>query len=222
MDFGQLPISDTSNPDYQISVEMFRNIKRFYSVMKSGLNFNFNNKGYARSYIFRYMHDTLQIDNEKAWMKEERISPALETNRVRYEYQKNPKPRYVRAMFGKGDQIRYKDEGGRGFVNVSITPSSEQKKKLERIPSIILFKVIGQYLYILGQSVPEEVYDQKFDFKGLGGKAKSLPTPSHADFPKTGGEFPIKDFLDNYVDYYNGACRIDLQDMNRFKKVVKC
>ena len=222
MDFKEAPISwGEVEPNYAISIKMFKNIKRFYSVMKSGQNLMVlrTPMGYARSYLFEYMHKVLGIDNEKAWMKENRISPNLETNHVRYVYQKNPNPRYVRAMFGKGDVIRYIERiRSKDRLDIDISPA--KSNKLKRIPSTILFKVIGSHVYILGKSIPAEVYDQEFVFSGY--KTDSLKTPSKADFKDFGGEFPMRDFLDKYVDYYNNKCRTDLKDMNRFEKVAKC
>lgn len=216
MDFKGAPISlGGAEPNYAISIKMFENIKRFYSVMKSGQNFN----GYARSYLFRYMHNKFKIDNEKAWMKEKGISPNIRGNYNGDVHQRNANPRYVRAMFGKGDQIEYIEQL-RPVKKKKITISQGKSNKLERIPSTILFKVIGSYVYILGKSIPTDVYNQEFVFSGY--KTDSLKTPSNVDFKDFGGEFPMKDFLDRYVDYYNGQCRNDLRDMNKYKMVVKC
>ena len=222
MDFKGAPISlGGAEPNYAISIKMFENIKRFYSVMKSGQNFSGFGRGYARSYLFKYMHENFEIDNEKAWMKEKGISPNVEINHTRDVYQENPRPRYVRALFGKGDKVDYfKNRNLRKDEKVSIEIKSNTKS-IERIPSVIQFKVIGRYIYILGMKVPEILYDKEFVFDGYT-KDNKLRTPSHQDFEKTAGEFPMKDFLDRYVDYYNGQCRNDLNDMRRYEKVVKC
>ena len=220
MDFKGAPISlGGAEPNYAISIKMFENIKRFYSVMKSGQNFSGFGGGYARSYLFKYMHENFEIDNEKAWMKEKGISPNIRGNYNGDVHQRNANPRYVRAMFGKGDQIEYIEQL-RPVKKKKITISQGKSNKLERIPSTILFKVIGSYVYILGKSIPADVYNQEFVFSGY--KTDSLKTPSNVDFKDFGGEFPMKDFLDKYVDYYNGQCRNDLNDMRRYEKVVKC
>lgn len=218
MDFKEAPISFGGvEPNYAISIKMFDRIKQFYSVMKSGQNF----KGYSRSYLFEFMHKKFQIDNEKAWLKEKGISPNVEKKHKRDVYQENPRPRYVRAFFGKGEKAEYfKDKNLVNEEKVPVTINSNSKS-IERIPSAIQFKVIGKSVYILGMEVPEILYDKEFIFDGKT-KGNKLKTPSHEDFAKTGGEFPMKDFLDKYVDYYNGPCRGKLWDMKKSETVVKC
>ena len=54
--------------------KMFNEIKLFYGIMKSG--YNINNQ-YARSYINEYMHDHYNLGNEKKWMKQNKIAPAI-------------------------------------------------------------------------------------------------------------------------------------------------
>ena len=198
------------------SVKMFEEIKKYYGVLKSGQNF----KGYARSYIYKYMHDKFNIGNEKAWMKKNGISPNVITksNINKKDVQNDLNPRYVRAMFGKGDVIRYRVDSD--DVKVSVKPAESQADPLDRIPSPLFFKIIGKYVYIIAKDVPTEVYDQEFVFDGY--KEDNLGTPSVDDFSDYGGKFPIEDFLDNYMNYYNGKLRNDIHDMTSYKKVVKC
>lgn len=54
--------------------DMFDEIKLFYGIMKSG--YNVNGK-YARSYIYDYMHNNYGLGNEKKWMKQNKIAPAI-------------------------------------------------------------------------------------------------------------------------------------------------
>ena len=54
--------------------DMFDEIKLFYGIMKSG--YNVNGK-YARSYIYDYMHNNYRLGNEKKWMKQNKIAPAI-------------------------------------------------------------------------------------------------------------------------------------------------
>ena len=54
--------------------KMFDEIKLFYGIMKSGYNIG---QSYARSYIYEYMHDKYNIGNEKKWMKQKTIAPAI-------------------------------------------------------------------------------------------------------------------------------------------------
>lgn len=239
MNFDGPPIKCTESwADDSVCKTMFNDIKRFYSVMKSGQNLNCNEedeaqrKGYVRSYLYEFMHNKYHIDNEKAWMKEKKISPNLITNpeRKSYIYQTNPNPKYVRAFLGKPDRIMYKkksendNEGSFEFIFIkSCSP------KIKRIPSIIFFKIIGSCVYIAVEKVPKDLYNQKFRFENkikVNNKFQTngdeLYTPSHEDFPDSNGEFPVERFLDDYVEFYNGECRNKLKDMDEYKMVVKC
>lgn len=53
---------------------MFNEIKLFYGIMKSGYNIN---GVYVRSYIYKYMRDHYNLGNEKKWMKQNKIVPAI-------------------------------------------------------------------------------------------------------------------------------------------------
>lgn len=223
--FDQDPIVvNKSSINDSISQSMFKNIKRFYSVMKAGLNLDCfddkaKRKGYAKSYIYRYMLEKYHMDNEKAWMKEKKISPNLKNYYTKDVYPEHRNPKYIKVLLGKGDQISY---GKKIAVSVTHKKNKGSTQKLERVPSVIKFKIIGPVVYIIGKAVPKQVYNQEFEFKGLRDKTGILRSPSTEEFAKTGHEFPIKDFLDSYVNYYNGKCRGDLKDMQKMKKVVKC
>lgn len=79
MRFKEVP--DDLQEKNEYCKKMFAEIKSFYSIMKSGQNF----KGYARSYLYQYMHGrdnnnnagAVSIDNEKAWMKQNGIAPIV-------------------------------------------------------------------------------------------------------------------------------------------------
>lgn len=204
------------NVEVSSSVKMFEEIKKYYGILKSGQNF----KGYAHSYVYKYIREKFNIGNEKAWMKKNGISPNVITksNINKKEVQDDLNPKYVRALLGKGDTITYHVDND--DVQVSINPAKIQNDSLERIPSPLLFKVIGKSVYVLARDVPTKVYNQEFIFDGY--KEGKLKTPSIDDFSDYGGKFPIEDFLDNYMNYYNGKLRNDIHDMQSFQKVVKC
>lgn len=193
-------------------IKIFNEIKQFYGVMKSGQNF----QGYARSYIYDYMHkEPRNIDNEKAWMKQEGISPAVSRNKDLDEVGQNVNPKYVRAMLGTGETISYIREEGKPCnkkekVPVTITSCD---KNISRVPSPIFFKIIRNVVFIVAKKVPEEIYGKEFRFENkLWNKEGVLKTPD---------EFDIDDFLMQYVDYYNNQLRDKVHNMGRNKKVVE-
>lgn len=228
MDFGSSNDFGSNKLNRSTLDDMFNQITTFYSVMKSGINNRKNHPDslhgyYAHSFLANYMKNKLQIDNEKAWMKEKEISPNVITcpdmMYRRENPQKNPNPRYVRALFGKGDVVRYfVDENLKGKMKVKIRPCNN---KLARIPSTVHFKIIGNCVYILGKKVHERIYGKSFKF--MGDCSMCLSTPSKSDFAKYGNEFPIEDFLDDYMKYYNGELRDkDLKKVRSYQRVEKC
>lgn len=73
MEFNTLE-RDVEDRLKNIYKDMFDEIKLFYGIMKSG--YNVNGK-YARSYIYDYMHNNYGLGNEKKWMKQNKIAPAI-------------------------------------------------------------------------------------------------------------------------------------------------
>lgn len=202
--------SDKKKNEYWIRI--FKEIKQFYGIMKSGQNFC----GFARSYIYDYMHmEPRCIDNEKAWMKQKGISPAVSTKKISREDRKDDNPKYVRAMLGTGETISYIKQAGRpcnekGRVPVTITSLNEE---INRVPSPIYFKIIKNVVFIVAREVPKEIYGAEFRFENqLWEKRDTLETP---------GEFDIDEFLMQYVDYYNGPLRKKVHNMDGNKKVVE-
>ena len=225
MKFEGLPAAKaTIENKNKLCVKMSNNIRSFYSNMKSGQNF----QGYSRSYLYQYMHNKVNIGNEKAWMKQQGISPniAKPENEKKWEIPKHKLEEcyYVRAFLGIGPTIRYakgyRDNTYRRLADkVTITINS---KKLERVSSPIFFKVIKNVVFIVAFEVSEELYDAEFVFDGTEykGKKGKLKTPSKEIFAKTKYKFDIQDFMDEYVKYYNGDLRKKIS-INSNKKVVR-
>lgn len=189
---------------------MFREIKSFYGIMKTGRSFG----GYLRSYIYQYMHEK-GIGNEKAWMKQNGISPKVaKPENVKKVVQMDKNPRYVRAMLGVGVSIRYIEKlverDGKwkpaGFMNVSI---EHAENTIERASSPIYFKIVRNVVFIVAKEIPKELFDIKFVFQGHWGRnhqkdqrtkdaeKRGLRTPKEQ-------EFDIQDFLNRYAEFYNG------------------
>lgn len=203
---------DTAIDKNRFWLRIFKEIKQFYGIMKSGQNFC----GFARSYIYDYMHEEARcIDNEKAWMKQKGISPAISTGQIPKVERWDDNPKYVRAMLGTGETISYKKEEGKpcnkkGKVPVTITSLDEN---IDRVPSPIYFKIIKNVVFIVAREAPEEIYSVKFRFENeLWKKQGILKTPD---------KFDIDEFLMQYVDYYNGPLRNKVHNMEKNRKVVE-
>ena len=187
--------------------KVFKQIKDFYGIMKSGQNFG----GYSRSYLFQSMHgtdnkgnrDDLSIDNEKAWLKQKGIVPIIEKNGKTDRVDKNP--RYVRALLGVGAGMSFIQKDGKR-LKVKINHKKGDGDAIERMDSPVKFKIIRNKVFITAEEVPEEIYGRMFEFQNKernwdGNKRGSLMTPSKEDFKD--GKFDIQTFLACYVNYYN-------------------
>ncbi len=195
--------------------EHFKRIERFYHLMKSGYNNAHKDiktkkqyidrvsgkpipPEYEPSYLFQYMHNSKTIktgiDNEKAWMKDNGISPVVFTSIKEPETpQSNPNPRYVRAFFGTSSTISYlREDGGRKTITIN-------SKELPRVPSPVFFKIVGDSIYIAAYPIDDALYGKSFTFSGY--RSDKLPTPKHSDF--TSGSFDMENFMREYADHYN-------------------
>lgn len=223
MRFGAVPSGQQEKNDY--CNRIFGEIKSFYSIMKSGQNFS----GYSRSYIYQYMHvrgtdnrnnaGDVSIDNEKAWMKQNGISPALaKPENERRTDRKDENPRYVRALLGTAGAVTYQAsfENRRDRTTVQIADMGTDK--LERVASPIFFKIVGNVVFITAREVPDEIYDREFAFSNKeNGRKATIKTPSRDDFKS--GKFDIQSFLASYVDYYNVEARKKLKNISRNARV---
>lgn len=184
--------------------KIFAEIKTFYGTMKSGQNFNV----YVKSYLFKYMHNK-NIDNEKAWMKQNKLAPILakpEHKKNTIEVDKNPK--YVRALLGIGPSVtfrarleKFKNKEGKECYRLAGDKIviSIKNDEIERVTSPICFKIVRNVVFIYAFPVPDGIYNQEFQFSKSKENAdvKTLRTPSKEDFE-------IQEFLRSYVEYYNG------------------
>lgn len=208
MIFGAVPEDMDAKNEY--CKKIFDEIKSFYSIMKSGQNF----KGYSRSYLYQYMHigrtgntqnaGNMSIDNEKAWMKQNGIAPivAKPENTKKMDV-KDENPRYVRSLLGVAGTTTFVNNiGKRETIIISDARSKQKEDRIERMNSPILFKIVKNNVFIAARDVPDEIYDQKFEFANKKTQKKGIiKTPSIHDFKE--GRFDIQAFLDSYVRYYN-------------------
>lgn len=201
----------------------FESIQHFYQLMKSGYNQAKSNgrikPEYERSFLVEYMHK-IGIGNEKAWMKQNHISPAFGTHPYK-ENEPDETPRYVRAFFGTAGNLSYQSEKGRVNVSVEHQPAEKDSMKLDRISSPIYFKIIKDTVFITAYPVPDEAYGQAFRFTGdkrKGFSSGELNTPEKELFQDASPDalFPMDDFLSRYVAHYN-----DLIDRNVLPRYLR-
>ena len=208
------PEGKSSDTKANQNEKIFKEIRAFYSIMKSGQNY----PKYARSYIYSYMHDEYQnragerknIANEKAWMKKLGIAPSVfdddkdENRKTDADLGAIDDTRYVRAMLGIGESVKYKkDLKQKPDYEIKISHvSGSKEEKLERVSSPILFKVIRGTVFIVARRIPEEILDQLFFFSG----------PDKSCLIRTLDYFDIDHFLQSYVKYYNSTEEYILTD----------
>lgn len=190
----------------------FKNIKTIYSLIKSGLNYTDGSEviteedadsditvPYKRSILFDYMREK-GIGNEKAWMKQNNISPKL----GREKNQVDKRSMYVRALLGISEKIEYlKEKPVRGIrpqkeiVSIKEKPEGKDDKEkkenqIERLNSPILFKVINDTVYFVGRTPNDCIYGKTFLFSSGLGKG-SLLVPRKDELPD--------DFMNEFMHY---------------------
>ncbi|HFI0468322.1 TPA: hypothetical protein ACGOYW_001743 [Streptococcus suis] len=169
-----------------------RFIKQFYTLTKSG-----NNSGieaeYKRSALFEYMH-TKNIDNEKAYLKQEGIMVKAGTHKPHKVSEKN-NPKYVRIVLGQAPVITVRERNVKGLQGkVTIRHSA---KSIDRFPSPLTFKIINNYIYIIPKPIPKEIFNQNYQF------TSKIPNNIETRTLRTLSEFDLQDFLNYAVKYYN-------------------
>lgn len=209
----------------------FQQIKMVYSLMKSGHNLSrdgqypktkmVNGKNYSELYyhhslLSQYAHimevndRVVNMGNEKSWMKQNDIVPKLGK-----ETQQNDKySRYVRALLGIGESIRYKNKDSLPAVTVKIeerpkgkTPQEKKANKIERLNSPILFKVINNVVYFVGCEPNKEIYGKKFSFSSsMKRKGMTLDVPKEDELPEN--------FMNRFMEY----C---FEELNRYFNEIK-
>lgn len=214
--------------------KMFDEINDFYGIMKSGYNRKFNSNGthiksFSRSFIYQYMHNK-NIDNEKAWMKQNEIAPIIEDEHRKNYTTEVSNPRYIRALLGVGERISFLTESRNQKIVVKVEHISEKKEnKLERVSSPIFFKIINNVVFIVAKEVPSEIYDQEFEFRSkikhdnirIKETGKTYKPKSGRIHTPTKDMFDIQEFLENYIEYYNGELRELVWKIRRNKKIEK-
>lgn len=195
--------------------EIFKQIKTVYSLMKSGVNF----RSYRRSILFDFMHERYDMRNEKAWLKQNGIAPAI-INRNgqkqkeiasatgRSNEQKDEKSRYVRALLGVADHNTYLNIPDETVSDEKVEVIIQEKsKEISRLNSPVFFKVINNNVYYVGMKINREIYGKTFEFSStMGSGTICVPTESEVG----------KDFMDEFMQYaYKkiNECKADFRDI---------
>lgn len=161
----------------------FKQIKTVYSIIKSGMNF----RGYQRSLLFLYMHDKYEFGNEKAWLKQEKIAPAIGRNKG----QQDNEFYYVRALLGITDHIEFiNDIGDR--KNKTVVTIKNTAGKIDRLMSPIIFKVIGDRVYMVANRIDDNIFGATFEFRSSEGNG-TLSVPSKEELGES--------FIDEFMAY---------------------
>lgn len=195
--FGKSDNTWDSRNEYCIKV--FKEIKNFYGGLKSGRS----NDASLYHYFNRYISKNRNYKNETDWMKEAVRSDSSDTRHVRF----------VRVMLGLSSTY------GKGDITWRV---NDANKEIERVPSPIYFKIIGDRIFVVAKKVPVEVYNRKFFFqkmkamKGFGGRTK---------YERVGRGFPVFSLKENELDLqkllkaYVGECNKSLDENCRYVEV---
>ena len=187
---------------FKASGAPFKQIKCINSLLKSGVNQCYGkNPAYQRSILFDYMHE-YDIGNEKAWLKQQKIAPAL----GKKVNQHDKVSRYVRALFGISEAVEYKNSMTKARDKVTVT-IKESGKEIERLNSPILFKVIHHTIYFVGTPINNDIYGKTFKFSSSMGKGE-ISVPRKDELPE--------DFMNDFMHYAFAElkkCKSDFADI---------
>lgn len=187
-------------------------VECFYHLMKSGYNFK-NTNEYDRSFLFKYIHKSpFNIGNEKEWMKKEGISPAI-GRKLKLSPQEEAQPNYyVRALLGTASNVSYLvSENSSKHMSISIS-----SKEIERAPSPIFFKVLGNSILVVASQVDKRLYNKPFTFEGY--RSDTLWTPPE-NTPFDADAFLVA-FANHYNELiYNNTLPIYLEGARTVKEV---
>lgn len=189
---------------------IFDDIKKFYSVMKSGLNFSKIDKNgansellYHRSYLFLYCHEKNEMGNEKYAQKVKGLLPAGKGNTPSLK-KKIEECKYVRGILGleviiDEERLEKKKKSKDSNNKKRLFVLSEKKSGIERMQSPIFFKIIGNRFFVVANRIPKDIFDKEFRFIKVDENEK-LEKELKINTPK---EFDIDDFMNYFCNHYN-------------------
>lgn len=176
--------------------QCFKEIKDFYTFMKTGFNMP-NRQEYTRSYLYQYMHKK-SIDNEKFWLKANKIVTPVGRAPIISKDHKAGTARYVRALLGTANHVMFRNPAGNENVMIE-----DANKQIERLESPIFFKIVNGCVYICADRINENIYGARYTFTNKKARTSGeIAVPTKEELKKAG--FSIDEFMEEYVDYYNG------------------
>lgn len=140
-------------------------IQTDYQLIKSGRSFG----GYQKSLLWKYLCDKQGISWEKRMVKKE-IQSTLPSvwNAIKYDDKNSSEHRisncandesnnfqYIRALLGLAEQIEFLPWNSRDKILIKI---SDTKNEIDRYPSPILFKEVGDSILIIGKEIDEALF----------------------------------------------------------------
>lgn len=193
--------------------EKLGDIDTLYKVLKGGINdppaWGGKKGAYIKSYLWEYFNSKKGIDWEKKVLKYNGIAPAVYSDPAYAPTPLRPDIRYVRGLLGIGDQQQWFSSDGSGgrivdYYNDKNKPVYKKEtisiesanKGIERIPSPLTFKIIGNAVYILPGKIDSRVPGSSFTFKNEYGDFISLQIPS-------AGEFDFDEIMDGFSHKVN-------------------
>ena len=134
---------------------------------------------------------------------------------LRSEFSDTRSVRFTRVLLGLSSSY------GKGNI---IWRVNDANKEIERIPSPIYFKIIGDRIFVVAKKVPVEVYNRKFFFQKM--KAVKMDN-GKTRYEKSGRGFPVFSLnanelnLQNLLRAYVGEYNKTLDKVHRYVEVVE-
>lgn len=205
-------------------------IGTIYRILKSGLNIaNRDQKGpYIKSALTEYFLQEGGISGEKRAMKARGVAPHVYTRGDKSTHTQGGKngDRYIRGLFGYGQLQKWfsadqndhmipkiDEETGRIKKNknrnieyekdtIKISPS--KGTGIERIPSPLLFKIVGKCVFIIPHEI--KVHGKLFEFSSIRYDRTIPAEPFQLEIPSE-EEFNINDFMRWFIDWLDNKRR---------------
>ena len=178
------------------TAKIFRDIDTIYKVLKSGIRSGINHQPdyYIRSYLTRYFLNK-HIGGEKRFIKVNEIGPIKGNHKHEHETTEaipDGNYRYIRALLGATDKEKWdKSSFTINFKHVE----GNNHKVIDRIPSPIVFKPVGNCLFILVNDIPEEIYGEEYELSSTMGRDR-IKIPTH-------NEFDMDDMMKGFMNDIN-------------------
>jgi len=206
--------------------QVFKNIKEDYQIIKAGVNTpetKFSKGKYIKSILFCYAVEKMGNNNhsEIRWEKrffKRQMKDKLDRDSLKYKNdpirdaegtkswedpQNGYDYRYLRSVLGVAEQYEFllndiwNEKKKKNVPNPNKAKVKVKSKEIERYGSPILFKVIGNSIYIVGNDVDSNILGKSFSFSYSKGN-QTINVEDGSKTLKTPSEFDLADFM-NYA-----------------------